>query len=830
MALYCFIHFVKWFRPIVNSFYFYLLMQKTRTASYWLALCVLLLISLASDAQQQTTITIKIHNTSKEPLAYATVQLISVPDTTNQEQKISDTSGVVKFTVTLERPYLVRITSVNYEPLEKAITIKADNAVYLFTVEPLSKSLNAVVVTSSRPLIRQEDDKTIVDPENLASSSTNAYEIMEKTPGLFVDQDGNIYISSTTPATVYINGREQKMSAADVATMLKSLPPNSIASIEILRTPSAKYDASGSGGIVNVILKKGVRIGLTGSVNVGFNQGVYGNRFTGFNLNNNNGRTTSYINLQISHRNTYERIETNRLFAADSMLMQDAFTRYPTSGLYTGYGIGYEISKKWNISYDGRFNYNQSQNRTDNESVIEKISTQQIATNNLTQTKNNSTNFNISQSLSLKHKIDSLGSEWTTDLSYTHAPNHLDQNFDVSFFIPAFRSQSGNGEIDNRLHFFSAQTDFTKKLKGKFTVETGVKTTNVNFNNVTEYFALVNGSTIKDQVRTRSFKYKEGIHAAYLQASKTVAGITLKAGTRIENTNMEGVQLVPYDTSFHLTRTDFFPYVYLSKDIMKIAGYDLRAYLVYRKTISRPAYEYLNPSVRYIDQYLLETGNPSLRPQFTSNYEANVSVGERPILAIGYNDTKDIFTNVIYRADTNNKVAVRTYDNLGSNKETYFRALGAIPPGKRYFFVVGTQYNHNFYNGLYENKPLAFKKGTWTIFTYQTFKLTPLTQLTLNGFARFKGQQQLYELSSFGALNFSINQQFLKKKLVVTASLTDVFATNRNEFTINQGNVTAEGFRQGDTRRFGLNIRYNFGIRKKEENNIFNVESPERTN
>src|SRR5215217_5824692 len=103
--------------------------------------------------------------------------------------------------------------------------------------------------------------------------------MLEKTPGLFVDQDGNIYLSSTTPATVYINGREQKMSAADMATLLKNLPPTAIASIEILRTPSAKYDASGSGGIVNIILKKGVKIGLTGSVTTGLNQGKYGNQF-----------------------------------------------------------------------------------------------------------------------------------------------------------------------------------------------------------------------------------------------------------------------------------------------------------------------------------------------------------------------------------------------------------------------------------------------------------------------------------------------------------------------------------------------------------------------
>jgi hypothetical protein len=226
---------------------------------------------------------------------------------------------------------------------------------------------------------------------------------------------------------------------------------------------------------------------------------------------------------------------------------------------------------------------------------------------------------------------------------------------------------------------------------------------------------------------------------------------------------------------------------------------------------------------------LYETGSPSLRPQFTKNYEANISVDERPIVAVGMNDTKDIFTQVIYPTDTSRRVSTRTYDNLGSNKETYIRLLGAIPPGKRYFFVVGAQYNHNFYTGLYEGKPLSFKKGSWLIFTYHQFKLTPLTQISVNGFARFNGQQQFYELSTFGELRMSVNQQFLKKKLNLTVSVNDILKTNKNEFKIDQGSIHASGMRNGDTRRFGINLRYNFGIRKKEENNIFNVESPEKT-
>ncbi len=789
--------------------------------------CLLLVTSFV--AAQETTATFKLKNSKGEAVPFATVTLINAPDSINRKTATSDSTGAVSFIVLQSRPYRVQAAAVGHLQLEKAITIKGDNPFYELVMQEISGSLAAVVVTSSRPVMRQEDDKTIVDPENLAASSTNAFEIMEKVPGLFVDQDGNIYLNSTTPATVYINGREQKMSAADIATMLKSLPPNSIASIEILRTPSARYDASGGGGIVNVILKKGVRIGFTGSLNGGFNQGRYGNRFIGVNLNNNSGALNTYLNIQYSRRKTFDELQTDRFFAADSALSQTAFTKYPTHSYFLGFGAGYQINKKWDLSYDGRFNVNNSQNSSTNLSQIKKWSTKEVLESNEALVQNKGNNFNLSQGLSLRYKMDSLGSEWTTDFSYTFSPNRTKQDLTTQFFTQTPFTAYSDGTINNKLHFFSAQTNFVKRLPKKLTLETGLKTTNVRFTNSTNYFNGKDGSRIKNVARSGAYNYNESIHSAYLQASKTAFGITLKVGTRMESTNMKGKQLQPLDTSFNLQRTDFFPYVYVSRGVAKIAGYDLRAYLVYRRTISRPAYEYLNPSIRVIDPYLFETGNPSLRPQFTNNYEANVSFEERPVLAIGYNDTKDIFTQVVYPSDSNR--LSRTYDNLGSNKETYFRALGALPPGKRYFFVAGAQYNHNFYQGIIEgNKPLSFKRGSWSLFTYQTFKVNNLTTLSLNGFVRFNGMQQFYELSNFGSLRASISQQLFQKKLTVTLSGEDLFYTNKNDFSLNVGSIKAMGSRLSDTRRFGLNLRYNFGFRKREENNLFNIESPEKGN
>lgn len=773
---------------------------------------------------QDASVRIHVVSSKKENLPLATVQLISVADSTYTLSRSTDSAGVALFAALTGGQYKVRVSSVSYLAAEQGIAVKPGQSSVTITLQPESKALSGVVVTASRPLMRQEDDKTIVDPEPLVNSSTNAYEIMEKTPGLFVDQDGNIYLNSTTPATVYINGREQKMSAADVATMLKNLPPNAIASIEILRTPSARYDASGSGGVVNVVLRKGVRIGLTGSVTLGGNQGSYGNQFVGLNLNNNNGALTTYINLQVGSRINYDQIKTDRLLGS-ATLGQDAFTKYNTDNYYVGYGLNYSFTKKWEGSYDGRLSYSDSRNNSTNLSLIRSLATSSIASSNTANVGNKITNYNLNQGLNLKYKFDSLGSEWTTDLSYTYSPGKTDQLFNTIYTQPSKPTLNGAGDIDTKLQFYSASSNIVKKLGGKITLEAGIKASFVDFNNTTDYFNTVNGTQVPDTFRTRSFKYTENINAAYLQASQNFSGFILKMGTRLENTNMTGHQLTPRDTSFLLDRTDLFPYIYLSRGLMKIAGYELRAYLVYRRTINRPAYEQLNPSRRFIDPYLIETGNPSLRPQFTRNYEANISVDERPIIAIGYNDTRDIFTQVMYQPDT---IAFRTYDNLGHNKELYFRALGAIPPGRKYFFVAGVQYNHNLYEGLYENKPLSFERGSWTLFTYHQLKLTPNTQFSMHGFARFKGQMQFYELGSFGSLNMNLTQQFMKRKLAVTVSVNDVFQTNRNEFTLKQGSVSATGFRQGDTRRLGVNIRYNFGFHKKEDNNMFNMDFPEK--
>ena len=794
----------------------------------YLLLQVSCILSIAAIAQQ-APVHFKLQTTKKEPVSFAVVLLTDRYDTLKKISGIADSAGEITLTLKKGNQYQLQAKATNYQTLTKGIVINDHPHIFEVIMEASTNNLEGVTVVSRKPLMKQEDDKTIVEPESLALASGNGYEVLEKIPGLYIDQDGNVYIAGTSPAKVYINGKDLQMSTDDMATLLKNLPPGAIDKIEILRTPSAKYDASGSGGIVNVILKKGVKIGTTGSISSGWQQGTYSNEFINFSLNNNNGKTTEYINLNIAKRNGFDKVTSNRFLSGDSLLSQSTNTTLPSNVIYTGYGIGYTFNNKWSLNYDGKISYNDFNNNALNSNLISSLPSGQELVYNTGNVLNTGKSIFTSHDISSVYKLDTTGSEWVNTVSYSFSGYKSDQTYSNHYSIPVIVTEGGEGTIHNNRNIVNLVSDIKLKLAHHLTVESGLKLSFLNYYSNTDFDQNIAGVTSPDPIRTNRFRYLENINAFYLQVSKTFGKVILKAGVRAENTNMNGHQSIPSDTTFNVHRTDLFPYIYLSRPIIKIAGYELRSYLVYRKSITRPPYDYLNPFPKYVNQYLYETGNPNLKPQFTQNLEANVSVDEKPIIALGYNDTKDVFANVMYQSDSVKSIAYKTYDNLGANKEIYFRALGVIPPGRKYFFVLGVQYNHNLYNGEYENLPLLYKRGSWTFFTFHNLKLNKLTNITLNGFVKFKGQQQFYDLATFGSLNTSINHKFLKEKLTVSLSCSDIFYTQSTRFSTQVGNINANGTRATDSRRLGINLRYNFGFNKKEEKkNIFGEDAVDK--
>ena len=762
---------------------------------------------------QNVSVRITVRNEKNELVQHASVSILRVPDTAVLRMQTL-TGNSVLFSLKKNSHYYLDVSSVGINEIFTQIHIGNRDTIINIKASQASGNLGAVIVNVRKPLIKQEDDKTIIDAEELANSSTNAYEVLEKTPGAVVDQDGNVYLNSNTPATIFINGREIKISATDLASMLKSLPANSISKVEILRNPSAKYDAASSGGIVNIVLKKGVKLGTNGSVDAGYFQGKYSTKYIGFNVNRSAGKLNAYLNYNFTNRTNYEMLSSKRQLIPGTSFYQTSYTKYPGNNNFAGGGLDYEINKKWNIGYDGRMSANNNRSSVENDIDILKDATMFRLGKNSSLVSNSGPTFYFGNNISSKYKIDSTGSEWTNSFDYTYFSGKNVQQYQNIHILPATNTLFGDGSSNNKKNIFSFKSDLVLKRKNTLTIEAGTKLSSSISKNNAVYYADTSTGKYLDRYQTNSFRYNENIVAAYLQVSKTFAGFTIKPGLRYEYTDIRGHQIIPVDTVFSIRRSDLFPYVYVRHKIAKLFGFMLTGNAIYRRSTTRPFYEALNPYPKYADQYTYDIGNPRLQPQFINNYEINVTADDFPVFSLGLNDVKNIFTSLTYqKGDT----LFRTYDNLGTNKELYLRVVGGIPPGKKYFFYAGAQLNAMHYRGFYNGAPFRYNSASWNFFTYQNYKPTPNLILSLNGWMRVKGVVNFFELKTFGALNFSANQAILRKKMNVIISMNDIFRTNKNDFDINVPNFVATGVRYGDTRKVGITLRFNFGIKPKED-------------
>jgi outer membrane receptor protein involved in Fe transport len=549
---------------------------------------------------------------------------------------------------------------------------------------------------------------------------------------------------------------------------------------------------------------------------VAYFQGVYATGTAGVTFNHQGDKWNYYSNYQFTKKNSFEQLNSIRGFATDSLLInQQSYTTYPSLSHYFNGGTDRTFSNGITIGFDTRLTSNDNSSNASNNLTFGKIGTEGFVGNNLSRIGNKNQSYYWSNTATLKYKFDTSGSEWNNVVEYTmnHFRNQQEYVNEVPFPVGVILKGDGNNKTDK--NHLSVNSDLTLKLKGGITLETGFKLYFGRSENESLYYKDT-GTRFVDVFQTNTYAFNDNLHAAYLQASKTILGFIIKPGLRFEHTDIRGVQRVPRDTSFSIRRNDVFPYLFIKHKLFKMFGQMLVASGTIRRTIRRPYYEALNPFPKFIDQFLYEQGNPSLKPQFTNNYELSVTFNDIPVASIGVNQTKDIFSSVIYQ-DDQTKIAYRTFDNLGKNKETYARLIAGIPPGGKYFFYVGGLYNFNAYRGFFQGQPFNYDRGSFTFFTFHEYKYSKTLTLSMQGFLRSKGLQQFYELETFGGMFLSANKSILKRKANLILSVSDVLRTNRVTFNFNRNQQQIQGNRINDTRRVGLTFRYNFGIKPKEE-------------
>jgi hypothetical protein len=711
--------------------------------------------------------------------------------------------------------YSLKVSALQKKPVESSFSVGGQSATLVIRLQPTGNELKSVVVVARKPLVRLEDDKEIIDAEPLANASTNAYEVLEKTPGAVV-LDGSVYINSSTPAVIQINGRELKLKGEDITALLKSLPANAIVRVEVLRTPSAKYDASSSGGIINVVLKKGVRLGTSGSVNISSFQGRRNTTSFGASVNKSEGSNTSYLGYQFSNRNGLLDLQTDRASSPNVGILQQSHTDQSAQNHNLRGGIDHQINPNASIGYDGMMSYNRIDNTAANTNTILGLPNRNELGRVVSGSNNRNNNIYLSNVISSRWKLDSLGSSWDNVAEYKLYADDGSQQY--SNTLPSTGGAThGDGDLKNQNHLVTLQSDYTRQLGKTFKIETGVRADWSIGKNRADFMIDTNGDGYKPNLyQTNYFDFQQRVLAGYAQVSRTIYGFNIKPGVRLEATHMNGQQLYPGTSDFTIDRTDVFPFLYIRHNLWKMFKTPLIATASYRKSIQRPGFDMLNPAPQYIDQFLFDRGNPALLPQLTYKYELNVAFNDFPVFAIGVRDNQNLFTNVSYQ-DPTTGVAFRTYDNLGRNKELFLRLVGGIPPtiGK-YFFFVSAEYTRRQFSGEYQGSPISYERASWVLFTYHNFKPTKTLTLSTHGFWLINGFDKFYELQNFGALNFSASKTFLDSKLTVVATVNDIFRTNRQEFVLNQPGIYATGNRAEDTRRFGITLRYNFGITNKK--------------
>jgi hypothetical protein len=781
---------------------------------------ILLSISVVGFAQEKRgKISGTVIDGSQKTIESATITLLRAKDSTVAKIAVADKSGHYSFEDIPAGKYMVSITAVGHEKgLSNSFEINdANPSVTLKTIElvPVSKTLGSVVVTSKKPLIEQKVDRTIV---NVEASTTNvgssALDVLEKSPGVTVDKDGNISLKGKSGVQVYIDGRPAYLSGQDLANMLRNMNSNQLEQIEIMTNPPAKYDAAGNSGIINIKTKKTKQFGYNGSVTLGYGQGRYPKVNEGFNFNYRTGKINLFTNLNHSFNQRFQELNIQRKFRNESTkevtsdFIQEAHM-INKSQFYSGkLGLDYDVSKKTTLGvvfsgFSNNFSFN-NKNLTDIyfQNGDEPNQTRALSLNDLSW-KNYSGNFNF------RHSFDSTGREITADLDYIKYDAGGDQTLINSYYDMNGASSKPSdtllGNLPQTITIYSGKMDYTHPLKKGAKFEAGIKSSYVKTDNNAQYDSLINGQLVHDYNRSNYFIYEENINAVYANYSRPLSKkFSGQLGLRLENTHARGRQVTSQE-DFDRNYTQLFPTAYLQYSMNEKNQFVLN----YGMRIDRPDYEDLNPFIHFLDKYTYEKGNPDLKPQFSHNIELSHTYAGFLTTTLNYSRTTDIIQQVFEQHEATNETYI-TKGNIAKLRQ-YGIAVSAYKQWTKWW--SGNIYANLFDNrfeGVVNGAPVTIGTTTLVLQSQQQFKFNKGWGAEISGFYRTKGLEGVIVAQPIGQISFGGSKQILKNKGMIRLNIRDAFRLQHFEGYSRYGNIDIAFQNYWETRVVNLSFTYRF--------------------
>ncbi|SEQ15805.1 Outer membrane receptor proteins, mostly Fe transport [Hyunsoonleella jejuensis] len=745
-----------------------------------------------------------IEETSKQPLAYATVALFD--NTTKQTITGVITSDDGSFKIETEATqFYIQISFMGF--VSKTISDfnvnrgKVDLGTIILKED--AEQLNEVVVQAEVSSSQFKLDKRVFNiGKDLSSTGASALEVLNNVPSVNVDIEGAISLRGSSGVQVLINGKPSILT--DDGGALGSITADMIDRIEVITNPSAKYDAEGTSGIINIVIKKDERKGINGAFSL--NAGIPDNNSIGISLNRRSEKFNLFTQMGLGRR-VYPRDSENineNLQNGTSIVSEGRDLRVEKFYNIT-LGTDYYIDDNNVLTLSGNFAY--------------EIEDQPSDIN----FKSLDANSDITSEWNRTEATEATNPKWQYELVYKRDfEDHEDHDLLLSATGRSFskdltslfqdttisgtdRDNTQNTRTDYGSNNYTFKIDYTKPFSEIWTLETGAQYQIDDIGNDFEVQDLVNGDFVTDLGLTNNFQFDQKVLGAYAIGGYEYEKWGLKAGLRLEQTDLE-TTLVTTNESNNQTYTNLFPSVHtsfkLSDAVSLQAGYSAR--------INRPGMRELNPFFNIRNNFNIRKGNPKLMPEFTDSYELTsiFDIGKTSLnLGIYHRYT----TDVIERISTfENNINTSIPENVGTNSTLGIEFNTKYSPATWLTFNVDFNYNQFDRKGTFESAVFDFSGNQWSSKLMAKFDLPADIDLEAVGNHRSKVKTVQGVSSANTFLDIGIRKKILKDKGVINLSIRDVFKSRFSESFISQGNSDAYSWsRRG--RFVAIGFSYGFG-------------------
>lgn len=752
-------------------------------------------------------------NQQKEALEGAVVELLQGADKKLLKTAVTNKSGLSVFYIKISADQLIRVNYVGYET--GLFTIGASQLVnkkILLVLVASAKTLGNVSVSSRKPFIQQAQGKTIVNVDaSVTNAGTTILEVLEKSPGVMVDKSGGLSLQGKTGVLVLIDDKPTYVSGGDLNNLLSGMSSSQVEQIELITSPSAKYDASGNAGIINIKTKKNRQIGFNGTASASFAQGRYAKNNNSLVVNYRNGKFNTFFTWSSNFSKSFMDIYALRKYFTNngtllSMLDQPTlFISSNTSNTLKG-GFDFYASPRTTLglSFTGI-----AVNRKNNSDAFANWKNAAGVTDSTIRTFGDTRNRfrNGGINLNAKHNLSKL-QELSADLDYLSYDLSNNQSFSNLLQASGGYREGARGSLPATISIRSAKLDHVVQAGKNARLESGYKISHIKTDNLAAY-ELFDGTAWKDDLnKSNHFLYKETINALYSGFEQKLSRLSFQLGLRYENTHYDAHQLGnarQKDSAFSKKYSGFFPSGYISLQADSSNTFTLTA----GRRIDRPPFQRLNPYVSIINKYTYERGNPFFLPQYSWNMELSHQYKQWLTTTLSYSIIKDYFSQLFL--NEGNDILVYTNGNVGRMYNLGISVAVQSNPLSWWTLSGQAIYNHKELKG-YQNVSYHSNISQLNLSMNNQFKAGKLYTLELSGFYTTRARNDLQELLyPTGQLSAGIARPVFNKKGTLRISIRDLFFTQAMEGLTDFPGAEEYFILKRDTRVINLGLSYRFG-------------------